>query len=152
GSLRAASVAGTLFFVILGVFPFVFPHDRGHKWFESAGFVLAALAATAALTRLLSGMIGVGVARVVEILCLWNATAACVTATAVWPMPSWRDEVNHLVARAASVRLPAEGARSDIYYIVLDGLARDDFLEAQYGLDVRYLRERLERLGFQIPS
>lgn len=151
-SLRAASVAGTFFFVALGLYPFVFPGDVDRSWLVLAAFVLASAGTAVVLSRLFDGVIGVLISWAVAGIVVATAGATYLIAAGVWADPTWRRQVDEMIARAAAVRTDDRSERPDIYYIVLDGLARADILEDTYGVDVGESVERLEALGFQIPS
>lgn len=52
-------------------------------------------------------------------------------------------------------RIPANGqdtTRPDIYYIILDGYARSDVLQSEYGLDNTQFIRALEDLGFRVAQ
>lgn len=53
-------------------------------------------------------------------------------------------------AFAANLRLPVDSPPPDIYYIILDGYARDDILDKFYGLDNTEFISNLNQLGFFI--
>ena len=152
GSLRTAAVAATFFFVVVGVFPALFTGEGIDGWLAATAFVLAALGVAAGLTRLLDGMAGVVVAWTLGVVIIWSAVSTYATSIAIWPVPPWREHVERMVARSASLTIPEDGPRPDIYYIVLDGMARSDVLESVYGLDTDHALEGFEELGFVIPS
>lgn len=54
-------------------------------------------------------------------------------------------EVSLQTGAAAVESLP------DVYYIILDGYARDDILLQNYGLDISDFIAQLERIGFYVP-
>ena len=149
-SSRAASVSATFFFVAYGAFSFLFP-EGDYRWFITAGFTLASLGAGLGLARLLDRMAGVVVSWVVAAVVAWTAAATFATNVAMWPEPVWWDQVNRMIVRSSSVRLPASGERPDIYYIVLDGMVRLDVLERLYGVDSREAVAALESMGVEIP-
>lgn len=151
GDVRFASVAGTFFFVILGLFPFLFTGEDAYSWPLYAGFLAASVAMALGLARLLDGLVGVVISWVLGVVVMWTAISAYATSAAVWPEPPWRDQVDQLIARAESITVHAPRKQPDIYYIVLDGLARVDVLESMYGLQARQSVGELEALGVQIP-
>lgn len=150
GSTPRASVAGTFFFVVAGLFPFLAPEQGFYGWWFTAAFALGSLAVAVAFARLLDGIAGILVVCVLGIVVIWAATTTYAT-IAAWPRPDWWPDVQRLSRRASSVPLPANHETPDIYYIVLDGMARADVLEAMYGVDSRRAVAALEELGFRIP-
>lgn len=55
-------------------------------------------------------------------------------------------------AQLASLKAPAGEPLPDIYYIILDGYARDDVLHKFYQLDITDFLARLKKLGFYVAS
>jgi hypothetical protein len=67
-------------------------------------------------------------------------------------VPHYYDpEVARFVERAARLEIPAGNRRSDIYYIVLDGLTREDVLQQLYGLAPPEAIGRLRSASVVVP-
>jgi hypothetical protein len=69
------------------------------------------------------------------------------------PTARWRPAADSLVAGAASApRVQHEGARPDIYYIVLDAFGRPDRIKDDYGVDLSPFVTFLEARGFFVAG
>ena len=151
GSARKASLAATVFFVVMGLFPLLFPVQGAHSLLAAVLFTAAALGVAAVTARILDGFPGLVLGWTVALVAAWTIIATLIVSTAAWPPPVWRGAVDRIAEGARSVRLPEGGPRPDIYYIVLDGMARADALERLYGLDAAPALTELEALGVLVP-
>ena len=64
--------------------------------------------------------------------------------------PRW-DRAVSAISRNAPAAARRPESPPDIYYIVFDGLGREDVLRQQYGVDVTEHIRTLERLGWSVP-
>ena len=151
GTLQDASVTTTLFFVLTGLFPVIF-NVRGdyHYWLVPVVFTLVSLGLGLIGSRFFAGASGLALSWAAAVVVVWTFLAALFISKALWPVPPWNAAVERIAATARSVPIP-EGDRPDIYYIVLDGMARLDILDELYGVNERDAVEALVARGVRLP-
>ncbi len=109
----------------------------------SLGYALLAIGAVSLLSRTRRDLVAATraanvVSLVLVVLPLWTLATSP-------RAPGTRDVGREVVGAATTARL---GYLPDIYYIILDGYARSDTLENQYGFDNGPFITSLERKGF----
>ena len=147
---HCASLATTLFFVVVGLFPLLFPPWSETNWPVAAGFTMASLAIAVAATKVLDGVVASALSWALAVVVLWAMGATYLQGIA-WPVPHWAEAVDRITARAQAVHLAETREKPDIYYIIIDAMARADVLEELYGVDASEAIAELEALGFKVP-
>src|SRR3970040_1004487 len=90
GEAGVASVAATLFFALLGLFPVAFNVRAGHdNWLLSLAFTIAAFALALVLLRFVEGFPGIVICWTVTAVVGWALTSTVLVSTATWPAPAW---------------------------------------------------------------
>jgi len=64
----------------------------------------------------------------------------------------WSEKQAQWVAEKNRAELPHNGDQPDIYYIILDGYARNDVLQEMYGMDNKLFINELSALGFTVAE
>jgi hypothetical protein len=152
GESNRASVTATLFFVLTGLFPVLFNVRGEYQHFlVSVTFTAVAMGLAVIGGRVLVGSAGLVLSWAVTVIVVWTLGAALFVSRAVWPAPPWRGTVERMIAAGRSAQIPAHAATPDIYYIVLDGMARIDVLERLFAVKGRAAVAALEARGVQVP-
>jgi hypothetical protein len=107
--------------------------------------------AAAIATRLLGVSLGLVLSWGLTIVVVWLAVSTFAVMRSWWP-ETWEEPVSRIARTAGSLSTRATGSKPDIYYIVLDGMARADVLEKLYGIDAEPALSRLKSLGVKVPS
>jgi hypothetical protein len=150
-STRVASLATTLFFIEMGLFPLLFTPEGRWDWLLATAFVAASIGLALAAASYLDGSFGAVIGGTVAVIVASTIAAAFLISTATWPRPSWVVVVDRMIAAAQSVELPDGHERPDIYYVVLDGMARADVLDRLFAVNAAPAIAELEALGVQVP-
>jgi len=91
----------------------------------------------------------------------FNFFAATLLATTLYPVVSsgitaagdWREPVDALIASTLSSRSEARVAPTrDIYYVIVDGMGRQDVLDDIYGIDLNPFVDFLKSRGFYVAD